>query len=201
MTAQEQNNKLGLELSIQRFPSETALATAYILLAGEGLLSLLYHHRTPPTLSEFLAEAKAHDRIHYCCFAKEIGTDAIEIAGLGFATKLMPLGEGAGFRANVGQAFRKKFWARDVAKELAILCVDDGFEKCGIDVMYGYTPVANPAAVRFITKLGFHKLCVAPKYDVFNGAPCDVVISCVTKEQWNRATGRGPTCVPSQPCE
>ncbi len=185
MTAAEQVNSLGLELSIQRFPDEDLLATTFVQLKCEGLLPVIWHHRTPPTLSEFLELTKLQDTIYYACLARDIETGEVEIAGLGWAINLMPLGEGRGFRGNVGMAFLRKFWRRGIAKELATLCLDDAFMQCNVEVFHGITPVVNLPAVRFIEKLGFYRVGIAPLYTSYGGVPCDAVLSCCSRQMWN----------------
>jgi RimJ/RimL family protein N-acetyltransferase len=186
MTATEQVNSLGLELSIQRFPDEDLLATTYVLLKCEGQLPVIWHHRTPPTLTEFLELTKLPDVIYYACMARDIETRQIDIAGLGWAINLVPLGVGRGFRGNVGMAFLKKFWRRGIAKELATQCLDDLFMQCNVEALHGITPVVNLPAVRFIEKMGFYRVGVAPMYMTYDGEPCSAVLSCMSREMWNR---------------
>ncbi len=188
ITAVEQVNALGLELSIQRFPDEDLLATTFVLLKCEGLLPVIWHYRTPPTLTEFLELTKQRDVIYYACLAREIETRQMELAGLGWSVDLVPFGKNRGFRGKVGMAFLRKFWRRGVARELSILCLDDAFTNMNIEVLHGITPVNNLPAVRFIEKLGFHRVGIAPLYSSYAGEPCDCVLSVMTKTMWDHST-------------
>lgn len=189
MTATEAVNSLGLELSIRRFPSEVALGTAYLLLNAEDLIPVIWHYRTPPTLSEFLELTKMRNAIYYVCYAKAIEGGNHEIAGLGWAVNLVPVGERedrAYFRGDVGMAFLRKFSHGSIAVELATQCLDDAFMKCDVEILHGVTPVMNQAAIRFVGKLGFTKLGIAPLYTTFKGEPCDALLSYMTRSQWNQ---------------
>lgn len=183
MTATEQVNAVGARLSIERRPSESILGRAYLLFEHEGLLSLIWSAGTPPLLSDFLEEARK-GTTYTACYVEYPGQPPA-LAGLAWAFDVAPLGKTGRVRATIGVAFLREFQVRNIPRELATLALDDIFEHCGLEVAYGFVPIPNAPALRFLTKMGFKKVGVAPLFGHWQGEPCDLVLSCMTRTEWN----------------
>jgi hypothetical protein len=183
-TASQQINSLGAVLHIIRSPSENMLADIYLRLNHEGQLAITWHVKVP-TLSEFLADAKRTDQIYYVCLAELIETREVTIAGIGWFTDVVQLTPGR-FRGSSGMVFLQQFQTRKFTMEFCEMMIDDGFMNCSIDVQYGYSPVPNRPACMFHRAMGFEVLAVAPSYSTWEGKPCDIQISVMTRERWDR---------------
>ncbi len=184
----EQVNSIGCTLSIERNPSESVLGRFYLLAEFDGLLPTIWSASGPPSLSGFLAEAKSGRMIYTACFVEEPGKPP-ELAGLCWAFNCCPLGATGRFKATVGIAFLKQFQIKGIPLELSTLALDDLFEHCAVEVAYVFVPVHNRLGVRFISKMGFRSLCVAPLFGHWGGEPCDLVLGCMTRAEWNTPKG------------
>ena len=66
------------------------------------------------------------------------------------------------------------------------MMVDHAITHVGLDAMFGATPVKNPAAIRYMQKLGFSHCGPVENYCSFNGELCACEISWMTREKWER---------------
>jgi hypothetical protein len=182
-TASQQINALGAALHIVRHPGEMILADAFMRLYHEGQVPIVWHARPGLTMSDFLEQTKAKDSIFYICLVESIETGQIESAGLGWATDIVELVPGS-YRCSSGMVFLKKYQDRKFSMEFCEMMIDDGFDTCGMAVQYGYSPVPNRAACLFHRAMQFDILAIAPDYSTWDGKPCDVQMSVITKERW-----------------
>ena len=178
----EQNNSIGGKLHVYSDPGEKVLAATYLLFDREGMIETIWH-ADPPTISQFLEGAFRKNLTYYVCMFQPEGQERAEIAGLTWAYDVTRLGKAT--IATVGMAFLRAYQHRGIPREFANLAIDMGFE-AGLDVMYGYTPLPNVPALRFISQCGFHAIGDLPLYTTFKGEACGVRISVLTKEMWAR---------------
>lgn len=175
-------NSLGGTLFIIKRPPQEALATVYIRLKQEGQLERVWYSR-PTSLLDVLQWAALPNNITYAgCFQKT-GSDQVELCGIGWINEVTALGVGK-YRGEVGMAFLREWQHDNIPLELCSMMIEDGFTHEGLDVVFGTTPVKNPAAIRFVKKIGFREVGTAPRFVSWKGEPCDALISCVTKEEW-----------------
>jgi RimJ/RimL family protein N-acetyltransferase len=71
----------------------------------------------------------------------------------------------------------------------AKLSVEYAFRYLGVDVLFGSTPVKNRAAVIAAKRVGFHVIGELPYYTAWEGEPCSVAISHLTKAAWYKQEG------------
>jgi hypothetical protein len=178
-----------VKLQIVRNPSEILLASIYLRLWSDNQLGYFWHSGNISTVSEFLASCKAPDTVVYVGLWGERDGDHMDVAGLGFAQQCRRVGivkDEPAFIAEVSMAFTRQVQAKggDLTRELAELMIEDGFQNCGFVALFGTTPVKNPAAIRFIDKMGFERIGVAPSFANWHGEPCDCVLSVMTKAKW-----------------
>lgn len=190
-TASQQINSLGVVLHIVRHPSENMLADLYLRLNHDGQLPITWHVKVP-TLSEFLEDTKRKDRIYYACLVEYVETGDVTPAGIGWFTDVVELAAGR-FRGSSGMVFLTKFQTRKFTMEFCEMMIDDGFVNCSIDVQYGYSPIPNRPACMFHRAMGFDVLAIAPSYSTWEGKPCDIQISVMTRERWGLRSGREMT--------
>lgn len=65
------------------------------------------------------------------------------------------------------------------------MAISWAFDKVGLDVLTGSTPAANRAAILFSKRLGFDVVGPIPAATVFDGKPCDIFMSSITREKWH----------------
>ena len=101
-------------------------------------------------------------------------------------------GEGAGFgwfdqviprvRAFANVCMRKKFWGPHT-DEACRISIDYIFNFIGVASVFGFTP--SRVANGLMKRLGAKEVARVPGLASFNGAPADVLITCLRKDEWN----------------
>lgn len=181
----EQINSIGRQLFVMPQLSDDSLAQFYLDLKKQGLFRWVYYMKEP-TLTEFLAFHRRTDLVYLGGMTSKILDNGTmgepELAGIGWLESIqrMPgLSKG-----QVGMAFLRKYQRDDTALELARMFIDYAFDKVGVDVVLGTTPVRNRAAVLFSRKLRFREIGVGTRYVSFWGTACDAVLTEMTKDCW-----------------
>jgi RimJ/RimL family protein N-acetyltransferase len=179
----ERDNRRGRELFVASEISESLLATAYLLMEKEGLLETVFYESIP-SLSTYLSWLQNKTSRYLGCFIRPtLDVDDVRLAGLSWLWDIRgPVG---GRRCECGMVFFRE-WQRDhIPEELTEKTMDYAFGPCGIDVLYGITPVRNRAAILFSRRMGFKQTAPLPMYGSWHGEPEDVVMSFLTKEEYH----------------
>jgi hypothetical protein len=160
-------------------PSEQMLAYAYLEFERQGLNKYIWYEGVP-SLSWYLAEFKK--MVVLGCYEDVDGI--AQIRGLGWVNTLTLMG-GKFKKAEVGMAFFKEV-PHGHTHSFGLMMVDHAITHVGLDAMFGATPVKNPAAIRYMQKLGFSHCGPVENYCSFNGELCACEISWMTREKWEQ---------------
>ena len=87
---------------------------------------------------------------------------------------------------DVGWAAFKKWHDFSTTVRAGRLMAEYSFRSLGATALFGSTPVKNRAAVLAAGRVGFELYGPVPNYTVWEGEPCAVMISALTKERWER---------------
>jgi RimJ/RimL family protein N-acetyltransferase len=118
-----------------------------------------------------------HNKLFVCYKADDEGTQ--EVCALAWLTGLGPNPV-----ANIHYVIFKEFWGKDNPAMIDHF-IDLIFEKTGLMIVYGITPVSNRLACRMVDKLGFTKVGVLPMccYDAYHRQAVDGLISYRTRKE------------------
>ena len=164
---------------------EDLLATAYLRMKVEGIIETYYHVQVPP-LSEFLSYHNGQDRgYHYLgAFLRPTVGQPAEFIGMGWLWNVM--GKPGSRKGEVGMMFFRKWQVHRIPIKAMRLMLDYCFDVAKCDIVVGTTPIKNRAALVFDKRLGFTQLPPIPNFTMFQGEPCDAVISYLTAKQWRQ---------------
>lgn len=168
-------------LVVRPLIEEDLLAYLYLRLQQDGGLKHFCHENVP-TVTEFIrlhAGTKALG-----CFEESTSGGVPALVGMGFADpiQLVRTKTGVLSKAETGMAFIR---GTKRTIDFGLMMLKWAFEELDLDVAYGTTPAPNKLALRFREKLGFRTVGEAPLYTVYDGEPCSVIISAVTREQFD----------------
>lgn len=161
-------------------PSDVALAAAYMRLSMENLLEPLFYDGPPPSLSWFLQTFLDPER-PVIGFYRRSDSGGWSLEGFAWWNTIETMGEGRFRKAECGIGFFRR-----VVDTLAYgrLGVEWAFDQLKVDALFGTTPEKNPAAVRYIKRLGFVLFGPLPSFCSYHGELCAAWISALTRGGW-----------------
>jgi hypothetical protein len=182
MVRAQQINAASVRLYVTDQVSAETIASAYLRFQAQGLLDrILYEDAQPRGIRAFLDWAC--DRAHtvLACFVERNGQ--VDLAGLGWLVDVCDLD--AVRRGEVGVAFFREVppW---MTLELSEMMLDHVFQNLGVTVAITKTPAKNRASLCFQRRVGFVSEARLPRYSLWKGQPCDLVISHLTSERWEK---------------
>lgn len=161
------------ELRVVPRPDEWRLAELYFRFQKDGLLPLMFYHQIP-SLSSFLQSFSQEGTL--VCYVGEV------LAGMGWTNNRDRVCDRIN-RAEVSEAFFKGV-PMDTTLALGKLMLEWAFDTYQLDVVFGTTPIPNRAAVIFARRMGFEECGVLPCFAVWQGEPCSVMLTAMTRERW-----------------
>jgi hypothetical protein len=168
-------NPEGDDLFIIPTTSDEILAHAYLRFRADGLLDTIFTEG-PPTLTWFLETyGKMHVLAAFC---------GKKLAGLGWINQLQDMGP-AGIKGDCGMAF---FPEASLKQKLVLgrQMIDWAFETLGLVGLFGTTPAPNRRALAYSRLLGFKLHGPIPNLSAWEGNPCAVYISAMTRTEWEQ---------------
>lgn len=170
---------------IQRCQSDELLAYAYSRFKRDNLLDVLYYEN-PITMLQFVMKYLEPDTNALACFRMNNQGD-LSLTGLGWLNEYTKMGPDHA-RASCGMGFfrRVKGEAPLDLVRFGQMMAEWAFDHLCIDNLCGATPAKNPAAVRFSKKVGFHVIGPFLGGTVWQGELCDVYLSSMPKDRWEK---------------
>lgn len=160
---------------------EIHLAQAYLRMAEEGTLDIVFH-QSIPSLRDFLAEyMSVGRRIVSGCFRERDGQPP-EFCGMGWAFGTTQMDKF--FKCELGEVFFKRQSKKTDNLQFGKMLLEMFFTSHKIDVAFGVTPEPNKLALRYAQKLGFDLSNPIPDYCTWQGRLVPGIISHMSREQW-----------------
>ena len=167
-------------LSVVPYPSDRALALAFIRFDDEDLLGDIFHEWKPP-LRWLLEKFQQPENVVLGLTVEQDGV--YKSAGIAWYNQLN--GNPANKRAEAGAGLFREFHGSPfkVAVPLIHMATEWAFKELKLDTLWGITPVPNSGMAAILKRLGY-KQCRIEQYTVFRGEPCDAWVSTMTRERW-----------------
>lgn len=181
MVKTQQINEVGYQLTVSTRIGDDLAAVAYLTLKQQGLLRVVFYEGEP-SLKWFLEWFQTNDSVILGCFATALGSTTPVLAGLGWLTSIC---ERNGVkRSEIGMVFFREWQHGSLPAEWCDQMIDFSFEQLGMSAIYGTTPEANRAAVKFSKQMGFDQFGPIPYGCTWKGKPCGTIQSVMTRAMW-----------------
>ena len=170
--------------AINNAEGQDALASAYLRMKQEGLLEYFFYE-DQPLLGDFLFRMLKPNSLTMICLSDEKTRLVPDVHGLGHVTAPLTIG-GNISKSEVSMLIFKKHQKRSTTIPFAHMMIEMAFDlNPTLNGLYGCTPEKNPAAVRYITAVGFER-CDEPvkDYTTWRGEPCGCFMSWMTRQMW-----------------
>lgn len=161
---------------------QDTLAAAYLRMKAEGLLPLLFYQKQPD-LTGFLTQMFAPGSLTMLCFSRLVQ----DVCGFGHVVKPQEIGPDLE-KTECSMLFFRGHQKREETVPFSHLMIEMAFAlRPPLDVILGCTPEKNPAAVRYITAVGFTRSKEpVESYTTWNGVPCGCYMSWLTRRRWEQ---------------
>ena len=162
------------DLKIEPMPAEDTLARIYFRLKEENTWDQVFYEYDP-TLSQFIKAFSDPQRAPLGCYGPDI-------SGMIWLNRQETL-RGDYRRGDTAMAF---FRGQSIERLEAFtrMAIEWAFDHLKLDVIVGSTPAPNRAAVLFSKRMGFHVFGPIKDATVWNGKPCDVYMSSLSRDEW-----------------
>lgn len=164
--------------------SDELLAGSFLRFKEEGLSKYIWYEGQV-SLTWFMEHFTKARGVEVLAVGKQNAGGAVEMVGLGWLNSKTSIGSVL-TKFDVGWAAFKKWHDFSTTVRAGRLMAEYSFRSLGATALFGSTPVKNRAAVLAAGRVGFELYGPVPNYTVWEGEPCAVMISALTKERWER---------------
>ena len=166
--------------------TDEMLAMAYMRFKFEGLLPQIFSEGAPSLLwfIEHFGNTTGTEVLALMRQTKN-GREMIGLSWLNSRTEVSNVFA----KMETGAAFFKDYHDLKTTIQAIRLSIEFAFRYLGIEAMFGTTAEKNRGALVMARRAGFKMVGPLPHYTVWEGEPCGVWLSWMTKELWQEIRG------------
>ena len=169
------------DLFVTPVVSDETLAKAYFQMKEEGTLERVFYQGIP-TLRQFLIEFLTEGRrVTLGCF-RDVGKPEPEYCGMGWV--LASVSMDGWTRSETGMCFSRNQSRQTDNLKFGQLMMESFFRRYDIDVLFGCTPSANRAALKYARALGMTLNGPIPGLCCWRGEISSGWISTMLRSEW-----------------
>lgn len=163
--------------------SDELLAQSYLRFKKDGLLEQIFYEGVP-SLTWFLEHFAKSGKVEILAILRENQDKTLDHVCLGWLNARTSVGS-VFDKMEVGFGFFRQYH-RDPALIVSAtrLMIEFAFRYLHIDAMFGTTPEKNLPAVRMAKRIGFEMHGPVSHFTAWDGAPCGVYISSMSRPRW-----------------